>query len=155
MLTVVPFGCHIAGSNVAPGFRYWALVVFLVVAAVSVRVGICSCSFWGICHCLGGCHRCLGIRTMTNDKFEFIVHHLVATSLSAMWHLGCVSVKKGEGNDLLCMVTMLSVVTVGWCCVVSVVGRASWMMVVVEKEHCGLLMAPKSSIGICRCSLWV
>ena len=153
VLTVVSyqhssFGCHIAGSNVAPGFHYWALVVFVMVAAISVHVGICLCLFWGICHCLGSRYHCLGIWTMMNDGFESVVCHLVATLLTVMWHLGCVSVKKMEGDDLLCMVTTLSVITVGWCCVVSVVGQASWMMVVVEKEHCGLLMAPKSSIGI-------
>ena len=116
VLTVVSYRC--SASDVAPGFRYWALVVFMVLAAVSECVGICSCSFWGICRCLGSHHRCLGIRTMTNDGFESVVRHLVAMSLSATWHLGCVSVKKGEGDDLLCMVTTLSVVTVGWCCVV-------------------------------------
>ena len=159
MLTVVSycrssFGCHVAGSDVAPGFRYWALVVFVVVAAVSVCVGICLCSFWGVCCCSGGHHHCLGIQTMTNDRFESVVHHLVAMSLSVTWHLGCVSVKKKEGDDLLCMVMTLSVITIRWRCVVSVIGRASWMMMVVEKERCGLLMAPKSSIGIWRCSLW-
>ena len=95
------FGCHITGSNVAPGFCYWALVVFVVVAAVSVRVGIRSCLFWGICHCLGSHYRCLGIWTMTNNGFKSTICHLVTTSLSAMWHLGCVSVKKMEGDDLL------------------------------------------------------
>ena len=55
----------------------------------------------------------------------------------------CVSKEKGR-DDLLCTVTTLGVVTVRWRCVVGVVGRASWMMVVVEKERCGLLMAPKS-----------
>ena len=89
-----------------------------------------------------------------NDGFKSVIRHLVATSLSATWHLGCVSVNQKEGDDLLCMVMTLSVVTVGWRCVVGVVGQASWMMVVVEKERCGLLMAPKSSIGACRCSLW-
>ena len=49
-----------------------------------------------------------------NDRFESVVRHLVTTSLSATWHLGCVSVKRKEGEDLLCMVTMLGVVTVGW-----------------------------------------
>ena len=47
------FGCHVAGSDVAPGFHYWALVVFVVVAAVSVRGGVRLCSFWGVCCCLG------------------------------------------------------------------------------------------------------
>ena len=75
-----------------------------------------------------------------NDGFKSVVHHLVATSLTATWHLGCVSVKKMEGDDLLCMVTMLSVVTVRWRCVVGVIGRASWMIVVVEKEHCGFAL---------------
>ena len=159
VLTVVSyrclsFGCHIAGSDVAPGFHYWALVVFVVVAAISVCVGIRSCSFWGVCRCLGSRYRCLGIRTMMNDGFESIVRHLVAMSLSVTWHLGYVSVKEKEADDLLCMVTTLSVVTVGWRFVVSVVGRASWMMVVVEKECCGLLMVPKSSIGICQRLLW-
>ena len=65
----------------------------------------------------------------------------------------CVSKEKGR-DDLLCTVTTLGVVTVGWRCVVGVVGRASWMIVVVEKECCGLLMAPKSSISVCRRSLW-
>ena len=51
---------------------------------------------------------------MTNDRFESVVHHVVATSLSATWHLGCVSVKRKEGEDLLCMVTMLGIITVGW-----------------------------------------
>ena len=37
--------------------------------------------------------------------------------------------------------------------VVSVVGQACWKMAVVEKEGCGLLMVPKLSIGVCRCSL--
>ena len=90
-----------------------------------------------------------------NDGFESVAHHLVAMSLIATWHLGCVSVKRKGGDDLLCTVTTLGVVTVGWSRVVGVVGRASWMIVVVEKERCGLLMAPKSSIGVCRCSLWV
>ena len=89
-----------------------------------------------------------------NNGFESVVHHLVATSLSATWHLGCVSVKRTEGDDLLCTVTTLGVVTVGWRRVVGVVRRASWMIVVVEEGSCGLLMAPKSSIGICRRSLW-
>ena len=70
-------------------------------------------------------YRCLGIRTMTNNRFESVVHHLVTTSLSAMWHLGYVSVKTKEGDNLLCTVTTLSVITVGWCCVVGVVGWAS------------------------------
>ena len=109
---------HHSASDVAPGFRYWALVVFMVLAAVSECVGIRSCSFWGVCRCLGGHHCCLGIWTMMNDGFESVVRHLVTTSLSATWHLGCVSVKKGEGDDLLCTVTTLSIVTVGWCCVV-------------------------------------
>ena len=111
----------------------------MVVAAVSVCVGICSRSFWGIHHYLGG-------RTMTNDRFKSVVRHLVATLLITTWHLGCVSVKRKGGDDLLCTVTMLGVVTVGWSRVVGVVGQASWM---VEKERCGLLMAPKSSIGVC------
>ena len=74
---------------------------------------------------------------MMNDRFESIVHHLVATLLSAMWHLGCVSVMRNEGDDLLCTVTTLGVVTVEWRRVVGVVGGAAWMIVVVEKEHCG------------------
>ena len=143
------FGCHVTGSNVAPGFRLWALVVFVVVAAVSVHVGIHLCLFWGICHCLGGRHHCLGGQTMTNNGFESVVCHLVTTSLSVTWHLGCVSVKRKDGDDLLCTVTMLGVITVGWSHVVSVIGQASWMIMVVEKECCGLLMAPKLSIGIC------
>ena len=96
-------------------FPLVALVVFMVVVAISVRVGICSCSFWGVRHCLGGRHCCLAGRTMMNDGFESIVHHLVTMSLSATWHLGCVSVKRKEGEDLLCMVMTLGVVTVGWC----------------------------------------
>ena len=119
----------------------------MVVAAVSVHVGICSCSFWGICHCLGSW-------MMTNDGFESVICHLVTRLLSATWHLGCVSVKRTEGDNLLCMVRTLGVVTIGWHHVVGVVGQASWMIVVVEKESCGLLMAPKSSIGICQRSLW-
>ena len=77
------------------------LVVFVVVVAVSVRVGVRSCSFWGVRRCLGSRHRCLGGRTMTNDGFESVVRHLVATSLSATWHLGGVSVKRKEGKDIL------------------------------------------------------
>ena len=65
----------------------------------------------------------------------------------------CVS-KEKRRDDLLCTVMMLGIVTVGCRCVVGVVGWASWMMVVVEKECCGLLMAPKSSIGVCWCLLW-
>ena len=116
------FGCHITDSDVAPGFHYWALVVFMVVAAVSVHVGICSCSFWGICCYLGSHHHCLGIWTMTNDGFKSVVCHLVAMSLTVTWHLGCVSVKKKEGDDLLYMVMTLSVITIRWCCVVGVIG---------------------------------
>ena len=66
-------------SNMAPGFRSWVLVVFVVAAAISVHVGIHSCWFWGVCCCLGGRHCCLGGRTMTNDGFKSIVHQLVAT----------------------------------------------------------------------------
>ena len=139
------FGCHIAGSDVAPGFHLWVLVVFVVVAAVSLCVSIHSCLSWGICCCLGGHHHCLGSQTMTNNRFKSIIRHLVATSLSATWHLGCVSVERKESDDLLCMVTTLGVVTVRWRCVVGVVGRASWMIVVAEKEHCGLLMVPNLS----------
>ena len=95
-------------------FPLVVLVVFVVVVAVSVCVAIRSCSFWGVRRCLGGRHRCLGGRTMTNDGFESIVRHLVATSLSATWHLGCVSVRQKEREDLLCMVTTLGVVTVRW-----------------------------------------
>ena len=69
------------------------LAVFVVVAAVSVHVGVRSHSFWGI-HC------CLGSHTMTNDRFESIIHHLVAMLLTVTWHLGCVSVKRTEGDDL-------------------------------------------------------
>ena len=91
------FGCHIAAGDVAPGFHSWALVVFVVVAAVSVHVGVRSCSFWGLCCCLGDHHHCLGGQMMMNDGFKSVVHHLVTTSLSAIWHLGCVSVKRKEG----------------------------------------------------------
>ena len=94
----------------------------MVVAAVSVHVGIHSCSFWGIHHCLGSRHHCLDGQTIMNDRFKSVIHHLVTMSLSATWHLGCVSVKRKDGDDLLCMVTMLGVVTVGWS---RVVGRAS------------------------------
>ena len=45
-----------------------------------------------------------------NNGFESVVRHLVAMSLSAMWHLGCVSVKRKDGGDLLCTVTTLGVV---------------------------------------------
>ena len=119
----------------------------MVVAAVSVNVGIHLCLFWGVCHCLGGHLHCLGggglslalsancivsssfvvvvvwclllsvivalscgllvgqalsahQLTMINDGFKS-VHHLVATLLSVTWHLGCVSVKRKEGDDLL------------------------------------------------------
>ena len=64
----------------------------------------------------------------------------------------CVSKEKGW-DDLLCTVTTLGVVSIGWSHVVGVIGQASWMIVVVEKEHCGLLMVPKSSISVCRCSI--
>lgn len=40
------FGCHIAAGDVAPGFHLWALVFFVVVVAISVNVGLHSCSFW-------------------------------------------------------------------------------------------------------------
>ena len=59
---------------------------------------------------------------MTNDGFESVVHHLVAMSLSATWHLGCVSVKRMEGDDLLCTVRMLGIITVRWRRVVGVIG---------------------------------
>ena len=42
----------------------------------------------------------------------FIVRRLVATSLSATWQLGCVSVRVRGTDNLLCMVTTLGVVTV-------------------------------------------
>ena len=93
----------------------------MVVAAVSVHVGICSCSFWGIHCCLGSRDHCLGSWTMMNNGFESVIRHLFTTSLSATWHLGCVSVKRKDGDDLLCMVTMLGVITVGWSHVVGVV----------------------------------
>ena len=48
-----PWCCVIIDSNMAPGFRYQTLVVFMVLAAASVLVGICSPSFWGVHHHLG------------------------------------------------------------------------------------------------------
>ena len=60
--------------------------------------------------------------TMMNDEFGSVVRHLAATSLTATWHLGCLSVKGGQVDDLLCMVTMLGVITIKWRRVVSVVG---------------------------------
>ena len=60
------------------------------------------------------------------------------------------NISKGKGADnSLCMVTALGVVTVRRHGVVGVGGGGSWMMVVVKEERCGLLMAPKSSIGVC------
>ena len=47
---------------------------------------------------------------MMNDGF--VIHRLVATLLTAMWHLGCVSVRVRGTDNLLCMVTTLGVVTV-------------------------------------------
>ena len=87
-----------------------------------------SCLFWGIRRCLGSRHRCLGSRTMMNNGFESVIRHLVTMSLSAMWHLGCVSVKRKDGGDLLCTVMMVGIVTIGWSRVVGVIGQASWMM---------------------------
>ena len=56
--------------------------------------------------------------TMTNDRFESIVRHSVAMSLTATWHLGWLCVSKGRtgGDNLLCMVTTLGVITVVPCC---------------------------------------
>ena len=47
---------------------------------------------------------------MMNDGF--IVCHLAATLLSAMWHLECMSKKGWDGGNLLCMVMMLGVITI-------------------------------------------
>ena len=116
-------------------FPLVVLVVFVVVVAVSVHVGVHSCSFWGVHRCLGGRHRCLGGRTMTNNGFESVVRHLVATSLSATWHLGCVSVKRKEREDLPCMVTTLGIVTVRWR--PNEVGCGGKVVVGRQKERCG------------------
>ena len=89
---------------------------------------------------------------MMND--DFIICRLFATSLTAMWHLEGALARGTDGDDLLWRVTMCNVVTVRRHRVVGVIGRASWMVVVVEDEPCGLLIAPKSSIGICQRSLW-
>ena len=91
-------------------------------------------------------------QSTTND--DFVVRRLFATSLTATWHLEGALARGMDGDDLLWRVTTLRVVTVRRHRVVGVVGRASWMVVVVEEEPCGLLIAPKSSIGICRRSLW-
>ena len=46
----------------------------------------------------------------------FILRHLVAMSLTAMWHLVSLSVKKQErGEHLLWMAMLLYIVTVGCC----------------------------------------
>ena len=75
---------------------------------------------------------------------------LFSCMLTAMWHLGCMSVKVKGRDNLLCMVTTLGVVIIRQHGVVGVSGGASWMMVVVvEEECCALLMVPKSSIGVC------
>ena len=80
---------------------------------------------------------------------EFVICRLVAMSLSVTWHLERALARGIDGDDLLCRVTMLHVVTIRLHHVVGVVGQASWMVVVVEEELCGLLIAPKLSIGIC------
>ena len=91
-------------------------------------------------------------QSTTND--DFVVCRLFATSLSVTWHLEGALARETDGDNLLWRVTTLHVVTVRQHRVVVVNGRASWMVVVVEDEPCGLLIAPKSSIGICRRSLW-
>ena len=85
---------------------------------------------------------------------EFVIRHLVAMLLSATWHLERALGRGTDGDNLLCRVTMLCVVTIRQHHVVGAVGRASWMVVVVEEEPCGLLIVPKSSIGICQHLLW-
>ena len=57
---------------------------------------------------------------MTNDRFD--IRRLVAMSLTATWHLGCVSVRVRGANNLLCMVTTLGIVTVRQHGVVGVQG---------------------------------
>jgi hypothetical protein len=41
----------------------------------------------------------IGMGGLTNGRrTRFVIHRLVATSLMAMWHLGCGSAKEGGGN---------------------------------------------------------
>ena len=160
--------------------RLWA-VVFVVWAVVAARrrwvvVGVGRLTA-GRC---GGCCRVAAVvcrrsvvcwcvrldwlgwdwdahQSTTND--DFVVRRLLATSLTATWHLEGALARGTDGDDLLWRVTTLrvvtrNVVTVRRHRVVGVVGRASWRVVVVEEEPCGLLIAPKSSIGICRRLLW-
>ena len=92
-------------------------------------------------------------QSMMND--ESVICRLVAMSLTVTWHLEWALARGTDRDDLLCRMTMLRVVTVRQHRVVGVIGRALWMVVVVEEEPCGLLIAPKSSISICQRSLWV
>ena len=89
---------------------------------------------------------------MMNNRF--VIHCLVAMSLTAMWHLEWMSTTWKDRDNLRCTVITLGIVTVRWHCVVGDTGQASWMMVVVEEDPCGLLMASKMSISIWWCSLW-
>ena len=58
---------------------------------------------------------------MSDDDYNgFVVCHLVATMLSAMWHLECVSAKGRDGDNLLCMMIMLGIITIRQHCVVGI-----------------------------------
>ena len=81
-----------------------------VVSALSSVMIVLSCGL------LVGQALCAYQSTMTNDRFKFIIHHLVTTSLSVTWHLKCVSVTGGQG------VMMLGVITIRQRHVMGVVG---------------------------------
>ena len=72
---------------------------------------------------------------MTNDRFESVIHHLVATSLSDVAPGMCVSKTRKAGEDLLCMVMMLGIVTVRWC--PNEVGCGGKVVVGRQKERHG------------------
>ena len=66
-------------------------------------------------------------------------------SLTAMWHLEWALARGTDRDDLLCRVTMLCIVTIRRHHVVSVIGQASWMVVVVRKSCVNCWLHPNQA----------
>jgi len=99
------------------------------------------CCWWVVC-----CHPAVVVAWLSSVVVVVVVSHHCHRSWLLTWHscivrmvYRCVQVVVGGGR---------------WC---GDNGWASWVVVVVEEGGCCLLtclLTPKSSISICRCSIW-
>jgi len=178
--------CHLLSSVVMPLSSVVVPLLSVVMPLLSVIMPLCC--HWVASLSVGGsgevgwegAHHGV-IKRMTMNNKAVIICHLVATSLSVMWHLDSMSKKGWADNAALSSLHHLDLVgthSVAYialphcsCCAAVVVGHrqlvvaisdgggqcwgALWVVVVVEEEEWELLMVSKLSVGKHQCSIWV